>query len=157
TVWTSTARSRIDPALARFTSRPTPFRRYLMRTMFTVRTALLAFFTLSATAAFADTSQVRLCIDRDGDVRVVLPGRSCRAHEYPVTVNLRGSQGPKGDKGDPGPRGVPGPTGAQGPTGPQGPQGEPGAGGSSDSHSAVVVDALNTEVGVASDPYGGLV
>src|SRR5262245_20229682 len=143
-----------------------------MRTMFTVRTVLFAFLTLSATAAYADTNQVRLCVDRDGDVRVVLAGRSCRSHEYPVTLNLRGPQGPKGDKGDnglrgatglQGPAGPTGPTGPQGvagptgPTGPQGPKGEPGASGSGDSRLAVVVDALNTEVGVASDPFGGLV
>jgi hypothetical protein len=87
-------------------------------------------------------------------------------------LNLRGPQGLKGDKGDTGARGaagVPGPTGpqgpagptgatgAQGPTGPQGLKGEPGATGSADSHAAIVVDALNTEVGVATDPVYGVV
>jgi hypothetical protein len=135
-------------------------------------TMLLAFFTFTATAAYADTDQIRVCVDRDGDVRLVLPGKSCRATEFPVTLNLRGPQGPKGDKGDTGPKGatgaqgVAGPqgaTGAQGPTGPrgaegpQGPQGVPGATGSWNTTYPIVVDANNTEVGVATDPFSGIV
>src|SRR5262249_19688900 len=109
-----------------------------MRAMCTVRMVLLAFFTLTATAAYADTDQIRVCITREGDVRPLLPGRSCRAHEFALTLNLRGPEGPKGDKGDTGAQGAPGPTGPQGPAGPQGvagptgptgPQGEPGSSG----------------------------
>lgn len=161
-----------------------------MRTMFTV---LLASFTLSATAAYADTTpdQIHVCVNREGGVRLVLPGRSCHPNEFPLTLNLRGAQGPKGDKGDTGAKGATGPqgpsgpqgpagapgvagpqgptgpqgtagaqgiAGPQGPTGPQGPQGEPGTGGgSSESRAAVVVDMANAEVGVATDPFGGLV
>src|SRR5262245_29374875 len=137
-----------------------------MRTMCTARMVLLAFFTLAATAAYAETDQIRVCINREGDVRLLLPGRSCRAHEFPLTLNLRGPQGPKGDTGATGATGAQGPTGPQGPAGPQGvagptgptgPQGEPGAIGSSDSRSAIIVDAMNTEVGVATDPFSGLV
>lgn len=148
---------------------------------------VLAGMTLTATMAYADNDQLRVCVQRDGDVRLLLPGRSCRSDEFTLPLNFRGPQGPKGDTGPQGPagpkgavgpqgpQGVAGPQGPKGVAGPQGPQGVPGAKGPAGVAGApgaagalgpigpaglaapLVVDANGTEIGVATDPYGGAV
>src|SRR5262245_15098972 len=133
-----------------------------MRT--TVLTVLAGIF-LTTSIAHAD-DRVRLCVQRDGDVRVVLYGASCRPNESTLSLNLRGPEGPKGDTGPQGPAGPQGAVGPQGPEGPQGPQGPQGlqglqgpAGpaGNADFPPPVVVDANGTEIGVATDPLNGAV
>lgn len=64
---------------------------------------------------------IRACVDRDGDLRLIGPGESCRRHE--TLVNLRGPAGPAGPQGPVGPAG---PAGAVGPAGPQGSKGDTG-------------------------------
>jgi hypothetical protein len=54
-----------------------------------------------------------------------------------------------------GPVGPQGPAGPQGPTGPQGPQGAYGTGPAA-TGGLKVVDAVNQEVGTATEPFGGL-
>jgi len=121
--------------------------------------------------AYADNDQLRICVQRDGDVRLLLPGRSCRSDEFTLPLNLRGPQGPKGDAGPQGPKGAVGPQGLPGlrgliglegpagPQGPQGPQGIPGpagpAGNPSEFPLPLVVDANGVEIGVATDPVNG--
>jgi hypothetical protein len=124
--------------------------------------------TLTASAAYADTDQLLVCVQRNGDVRLLLPGRSCRHDESLLRLNVRGPQGPKGDVGPQGPKGVVGPqgpagaqgvAGPQGAVGPQGPQGIPGPAGAgadlADFPLPLVVDANGTEIGVATDPVNG--
>ena len=66
---------------------------------------VLAGMTLTASAAYADTDQLLVCVQRNGDVRLLLPGRSCRHDESLLRLNVRGPQGPKGDVGPQGPKG----------------------------------------------------
>jgi hypothetical protein len=129
--------------------------------MRTIVLTVLAGMTLTASVAYADTDQLLVCVQRDGGVRLLQPGRSCRHDEYMLRLNLRGPQGPKGDVGLQGPAGPKGAVGAQGPVGPQGPQGIPGpagpAAGLADFPLPLVVDANGIEIGVATDPYSGAV
>src|SRR6267143_813404 len=133
---------------------------------------VLAGITLTATIASADTDHLRVCVQRDGDVRLLLPGKACRANEVLLVWNLRGPQGPKGDTGPQGPTGAQGAPGSQGPQGPAGPQGLQGTQGlqgpqgvagpagpvdASSLYTLPVVDALGTEIGVATDPFSGIV
>jgi collagen triple helix repeat protein len=97
-----------------------------------MRTIVLTVFAgtfLTATMAYADVDQLRLCIQRDGDVRLLLPGSSCRTNELTIPLNIRGPQGPKGDQGPQGPDGAKGAAGLQGKDGAAGPQGPQGAAG----------------------------
>lgn len=124
----------------------------------------------AASSARAET--IRTCVDvRNGDIRLLLPGRSCGQHERLVEWNLRGPRGPEGPKGPQGPAGPQGPkglTGSQGPQGLQGLKGDPGAkgdpgpsGSSQGSYvgetALLLVDQNNQEVGVATDPFSGIV
>jgi len=133
-----------------------------------MRTTVLTVLTgicLTATLAYADSEpRLNVCVDRDGDIRLLLPGRSCRPNELMVSINLRGPQGPKGDPGPQGPTGEQGTVGPQGPTGPQGPAGDPGPQGPQGiqgpvgpAGAATIVDALGVELGVATEPYSGMV
>ena len=124
------------------------------------------FVLTAAAAAHAQSDQVRLCIQRDGEIRVLFD-RACRANETLVVWNLRGPQGPKGETGPQGPQGLQGvqgpvgpqgPQGLEGPHGPEGPQGVPGPQGSVAQYPLpVVVDANGTAIGIATDPYSGTV
>jgi hypothetical protein len=75
-----------------------------------------------------------------------------------------GSQGVPGTPGAPGARGAAGPVGPQGPEGPQGPVGPQGPQGPQgatletyESHAVTIVDSNNQDVGIATEPFGGLV
>lgn len=67
---------------------------------------------------------------------------------------VNGSQGVAGPQGPAGPRGVAGPQGARGEVGAMGPAGPAGSNGND---MMTVVDQLGQEVGLATDPYSGLV
>ena len=135
--------------------------------MRTIVLTVLAGMTLTATMAYADSDQLRVCVQRDGDVRLLLPGRSCRFDEFTLPLNVRGPQGPKGDAGPQGPKGAGGQQGPAGPQGvagprgligPQGPQGIPGpAGNPAEFPLPLVIDANGIEIGVATDPLNGWV
>ncbi|WP_196240517.1 hypothetical protein [Nocardioides anomalus] len=90
---------------------------------------LVGAFGATAIAAGSD-APVRLCVAKDGSVRVVK--KSCQGGERLVTVNQQGvpgaagAVGPAGAPGPPGPPGAQGPEGASGPEGPPGPPGPPG-------------------------------
>jgi hypothetical protein len=152
-----------------------------MRSQVLLMTACLA---LTAGTVQADgLDQIRVCVNRDGNVRLLVWG-ACRSYETLVVVNIRGPQGPKGDpgpKGDAGARGaagpqgqqgvqgpagpqglqgLQGPAGEQGPAGPQGLQGIPGPPGPVSNYQyplPLVVDAAGREVGMATDPFNGIV
>lgn len=82
-------------------------------------------------AAAGSGTTATVCVNgNNGMVRVA---DTCRANEYPLTIQGEqgpaGPAGPEGPQGPQGPEGVPGPEGPQGPTGatgPAGPQGDPG-------------------------------
>jgi collagen triple helix repeat protein len=97
-------------------------------------TAVLLVVALTAGAAGATAlgggsdSTVRLCVAKDGSVRVVKKG--CRSGEKLVVVNQQGVPGAAGPAGSTGAPGAPGPSGAPGSTGPTGAAGPSGAPGS---------------------------
>lgn len=107
----------------------------------------------SATTARAQQplqlDEIRLCVKADGGggVRLLL-GNTCGPNETLVVINLRGPQGPKGDTG---------PQGPEGPQGPQGPAGPPGSSVNPQSPLPLVVDAQGSEIGMATDPFSGVV
>jgi collagen triple helix repeat protein len=73
-------------------------------------------------------------------------------------LGLQGLLGLQGPVGPQGPAGVQGPDGAKGPVGAQGPQGLPGPDGKYvGSNASLVVDQDGQEVGVATEPFSGLV
>jgi hypothetical protein len=121
----------------------------------------------AASSARAET--IRTCVDvRNGDIRLLFPGRHCGQHERVVEWNLQGQRGPEGPKGPQGPQGPQGVTGPQGVQGPQGLQGvkgdkgDPGPSGPSQGSyvgetALLLVDQNNQEVGVATDPFSGIV
>jgi hypothetical protein len=117
------------------------------------------------------TTTIDACADRNGALRLVLPGKPCGSRETPVSWNVVGPQGPTGAQGLPGmpgmigpqgPPGAAGETGASGPAGPQGPQGIPGvigpqgpegvAGPAGPTGGLTVIDADGVAVGVLISP-----
>jgi hypothetical protein len=103
------------------------------------QTALLLVLALSvgafgatAVASGSGDGTVRLCVSKDGSVRVVK--KSCRNGERLVVVNQQGVPGTPGVAGAPGaagPSGAPGAIGPSGAPGASGPSGAPGATGPS--------------------------
>jgi hypothetical protein len=99
-------------------------------------------------------SDIRACVDRAGNMRIVDSPRDCRRNESYISWNRRGPTGLQGPQGQ---RGLQGATGARGPMGPQGPQGPPGTGsGGGDRVTGVpalrVMDAGGQEVGAYTNP-----
>jgi hypothetical protein len=89
-------------------------------------------FGATAVASGSSDGTVRLCVSKDGSVRVVK--KACLKSEKLVVVNeqgVPGAQGPTGVPGPSGPTGAPGPTGASGPSGTAGPSGPTGPSGAS--------------------------
>jgi hypothetical protein len=94
---------------------------------------------LAATAGLAVASipdangVVHLCVNNNGDVRVVDPASSkknlqaCTAGEQAVDINQKGQPGPVGATGPAGPKGDTGATGPQGDDGAPGPKDDTGA------------------------------
>ena len=130
----------------------------------------------ATTTVHAEPDRVRACVNpKNGEIHVVA-GSSCPANQVLISWyrewpfghdnDSKGKVGPKGPAGPPGPagprgltgatgpQGVPGTPGKQGPAGPAGPPGPSGSG--SGSNPLTVVDQNGTEVGVATDPFGGL-
>ena len=79
------------------------------------------------------SATIHACVDRkNGQVRIVPAGESCRNSEAATQWNAEGPAGPAGPRGDSGPagkQGSAGPAGQSGDPGPAGPQGDPGAAG----------------------------
>jgi hypothetical protein len=109
---------------------------------------LIAFVAPAASTVAGKPNIYRACVSRNGNVRLVFPGRACQRNERlifwyqvgrPILVDPPGNgtptglQGPIGDTGPAGPPGAPGMTGhlgligLAGDVGPIGQQGEPGA------------------------------
>jgi len=79
--------------------------------------AAVAAFGLAAVSVAAQGSVIRACVSRDGQVRIVGAGETCRPNETLMTWNAVGPTGATGPTG---------PTGPAGPAGPTGPEGAPG-------------------------------
>ena len=78
---------------------------------------------LAARAGDDPTATIQACARlKDGRLRAVSTGATCRRAERPLEWNV---QGPKGDEGPPGADGAPG---VAGPPGPPGPPGDPATG-----------------------------
>jgi hypothetical protein len=90
-----------------------------------------------ATAYASANGMIHACV-KDGQLRILDAGASCKGREKPLDWNIAGQPGAKGDpgpqgvpgqpgaKGDPGPQGLPGAKGDPGPQGDPGPKGDPG-------------------------------
>ena len=73
------------------------------------------------------SSKIQACVEKkDGALRLIESGKSCKSSETPVSWNIQGPAGPQGMQGR---AGIEGPAGPQGEQGPVGPQGVPGADG----------------------------
>ncbi len=95
--------------------------------------ALIAVSALPATttAASAVTGYVA-CVNKSGEIRLVIKGKKCFKGERKSKINLAGPAGAVGPVGPSGERGIAGPqgaTGANGPAGPTGPTGPVGPAG----------------------------
>jgi collagen triple helix repeat protein len=101
-------------------------------TLLLVLALSLGAFGATAVAGGSSDDLVRLCVAKDGAVRVVK--KSCGHGEKLVVVNQQGVPGAPGAAGAPGATGpagapgAPGPSGAPGSPGPSGPAGPPGEG-----------------------------
>lgn len=141
-----------------------------------IGTAMVCAITSTARAA----TVIHACYNKStGDVKIIVPPKTCATGEQAVSWNVEGPVGPKGPAGPVGPKGTigatgphgpvgpkgatgatglqgvagpQGPAGAQGPTGPQGPQGPQGAAGTAGNIPANITalsGALSTNGGVA--------
>ena len=89
---------------------------------------LIASVAPAANAQTPDTGIIKLCVARNG--KIIGVNHACKNHNFQLTWNIPGPQGPEGPQGVVGPAGAPGavgPTGSQGLVGPVGPTGPMGA------------------------------
>jgi hypothetical protein len=84
---------------------------------------------IAASGGFSSGGELQACVNSEGGLRLLKPGRHCARGQKTVAWNQEGHAGTPGAKGAPGAPGAPGAlgaTGAQGAEGPKGLNGESG-------------------------------
>ncbi|MHB8234666.1 MAG: hypothetical protein ACYDHT_08435 [Solirubrobacteraceae bacterium] len=72
---------------------------------------------IAATGGFSSGGTLRACVNEEGVIRLLKPGKACKRGQKSVSWNQTGPAGAKGATGAAGPAGATGPGGATGATG----------------------------------------
>src|SRR5664280_2034745 len=75
---------------------------------------------IAATGGFSSSGTLKACVNEEGAIRLLKPGKGCKKGQKAVSWNQVGPAGAKGVAGAPGTAGATGATGATGASGVQG-------------------------------------
>src|SRR4051812_2414106 len=107
------------------------------------RILLIAVCMFGVATVAASAQVINGCVDKNGSLRIVLAGESCKNNESPVSWNSVGPQGPVGV-------GTPGRDGLNGRDGKDGRDGAPGKDGTAGSSTPAVVTVGTADFGDGS-------